>query len=327
MINLDSKKEYHSVGELVRDVFGASVYIANITGVQGGDINEAYRVSLSSGDLIFVKTNSIENADFFRKESDGLLALRHAGKIGVPHIMGTGIDREQGYSFLALEYIEGSARVNTYWETFGHQLAELHRAGCPVFLKEKKTVAIEGKQDGNSGRESGVRYGFPEDNYIGASAQKNHPGEKWVEFYRDCRLLPQITMAERYFDPDMRKKAEYLLDHLDSYLREPEFPSLLHGDLWSGNMLTGPDGKAWIIDPAVYVGDFETDLAMTQLFGSLPERFYDAYSEINPIDKKGYGVRRKLYDLYHLLNHLNLFGRTYLRSVVEIIEEYSVKIR
>ena len=185
----------------------------------------------------------------------------------------------------------------------GHQLAEMHRTEGASFFKS-----------GN--------YGFMEDNYIGSSVQKNQPMEKWIDFYRECRLLPQISMAERYLDVSVRKKVEYLLEHLDSYLREPEFPSLLHGDLWGGNMLTGPDGKAWIIDPAVYVGDFEADLAMTQLFGSLPKRFYDAYSEINSIDKHGYFERKKLYDLYHLLNHLNLFGEMYLRSVVEIIEEY-----
>lgn len=294
---------YYSVEELAKDVFGDSVYITNITGVHGGDINDAHRVSLSSGNLIFVKTNSISNADFFLKELNGLAALQSTGKIGVPGILGTGIDTRRGYSFLALEYIEGSARVNTYWETFGHQLAEMHRTEGASFFKS-----------GN--------YGFMEDNYIGSSVQKNQPMEKWIDFYRECRLLPQISMAERYLDVSVRKKVEYLLEHLDSYLREPEFPSLLHGDLWGGNMLTGPDGKAWIIDPAVYVGDFEADLAMTQLFGSLPKRFYDAYSEINSIDKHGYFERKKLYDLYHLLNHLNLFGEMYLRSVVEIIEEY-----
>ena len=119
------------------------------------------------------------------------------------------------------------------------------------------------------------------------------------------------------------KRADSLLEHLDAYLREPEFPSLLHGDLWSGNMMCGSDGKAWIIDPAVYVGDFEADLAMTRLFGSLPERFYAAYNEVNPIDRKGCAEREKLYDLYHLLNHLNLFGRSYLSSVAGIIREYA----
>ena len=126
-------------------------------------------------------------------------------------------------------------------------------------------------------------------------------------------------MAEKYFSDSLLQKADRLLSHLNQYMREPEFPSILHGDLWSGNILCGPDGKAWLIDPAVYVGDFETDLAMTQLFGSLPEKFYSAYNEINPVDWNGYKDRRLLYDLYHLLNHLNLFGGTYYDSVRKII--------
>ena len=235
-------------------------------------------------------------------------ALGATRKIKVPEVLGYGIDERRGCSFLAMEYIESAPRTEAYWKRFGHQLAELHRAECGLFVNPE-----DEKQ----------RYGFAEDNYIGAGPQKNDPSERWIEFYRECRLLPQIRRAERYLDLSVRRKADRLLDHLDSYLREPEFPSLLHGDLWSGNMMCGPGGSAWIIDPAAYVGDFEADLAMTQLFGSLPGTFYSAYSEINPIDREGYPERRKLYDLYHLLNHLNLFGAGYLGSVVEIINRFA----
>ena len=114
----------------------------------------------------------------------------------------------------------------------------------------------------------------------------------------------------------------YLLEHLDAFLREPEFSSLLHGDLWSGNVLRGPDGLAWLIDPAACVGDFEADLAMTRLFGGFPESFYAAYREINPPDPCGLDQRRDLYQLYHLLNHLNLFGAAYLGSVLDILRRY-----
>lgn len=306
----DEPIKYDSVKALVKAVYGEDVSITRTDSVAGGDINLAYRVSLSCGENIFVKTNSVRNADFFTAESEGLTALRAAGKIGVPRILGWGIDRRKGYSFLALEYIDSSPRIRLYWETFGHELAELHRTETEELVKRET--------DGAGG---GI-YGFSGDNYIGATPQNNHPAAKWTDFYRDCRLLPQIALAERYLSAQVRKKADRLLDHLDTYLREPEFPSLLHGDLWSGNMLCGPDGKAWILDPAVYVGDFEADLAMTQLFGSLPERFYAAYSEVNPIDREGYRERKKLYDLYHMLNHLNLFGTTYLGSVVGIIEAF-----
>ena len=305
-------EEYHSVEEMVQDVFGEGTRIERTDRVYGGDINDAYRETLSNGGHIFVKTNSIRNRAFFRTESRGLSALGASGKIGVPKILGTGTDEGRGISFLALEYIDSAPRIDTYWETFGHELAELHRAECLSFVASGEE---QGKFD--------LRYGFTEDNFIGASPQKNSPKEKWTDFYRECRLLPQLERAEHYLGVELMKRADSLLEHLDSYLREPEFPSLLHGDLWSGNMMCGSDGKAWIIDPAVYVGDFEADLAMTRLFGSLPERFYAAYNEVNPIDRKGCAEREKLYDLYHLLNHLNLFGRSYLSSVAGIIREYA----
>ena len=113
-----------------------------------------------------------------------------------------------------------------------------------------------------------------------------------------------------------------LLDHLEAYLPEPGFPSLLHGDLWGGNYIVGNDGEAWLIDPAAYVGHYEADLAMTELFGGFPQRFYHAYSEVNPIDA-GYGERRDLYNLYHLLNHLNLFGGSYFGAVRRVLHAYT----
>ena len=304
----NSKTVFRSLENAVQSAFGESAVILRSDSIPGGDINDAYRVTLSGGQKIFVKANRVRNLNFFLTEAEGLEALGATRKIKVPEVLGYGIDERRGCSFLAMEYIESAPRTEAYWKRFGHQLAELHRAECGLFVNPE-----DEKQ----------RYGFAEDNYIGAGPQKNDPSERWIEFYRECRLLPQIRRAERYLDLSVRRKADRLLDHLDSYLREPEFPSLLHGDLWSGNMMCGPGGSAWIIDPAAYVGDFEADLAMTQLFGSLPGTFYSAYSEINPIDREGYPERRKLYDLYHLLNHLNLFGAGYLGSVVEIINWFA----
>lgn len=298
---------YHSIEEMISACFGAGVHLLKMECVPGGDINQAYRVTLSSGNSIFVKTNAIHNVHFFLAEANGLEAFRSAEKIGVPKILGVGTDKKREVSFLAMEYIKSSQKTGNYWETFGYELANLHRACSSSFV----TL-----------REPGGKFGFAEDNYIGASPQKNDPKEKWVDFYRECRLLPQLTMAERYLPSAIRKKAQRLLEHLEDYMREPEFPSLLHGDLWSGNILCGDNEKAWIIDPAVYVGDCETDLAMLQLFGRIPESFWEGYRGIIPIDLKEYGERRPLYDLYHLLNHLNLFGYGYLGEVVDIIKHY-----
>ena len=294
-----------SLEEAITTLFGENMRIVSKRLIHGGDINEAYRLSLSDGNAVFMKCNTLKNMPFFEAEAKGLEALQKAGTIGVPKVLGIGADREQGISFLLMEYLEAAPRVSGYWEVFGRELAELHQADCYGFATENRNLP----------------FGFEADNYIGASLQINTPKESWITFFRECRLIPQFKMAEVYFDSHMRRQCTKLLDHLDSYLTEPEFPSLIHGDLWSGNAVCGPDGKAWILDPAAYVGHFEAELAMTELFGGYRDSFYEAYHEINPIDR-GYQDRRDLYNLYHLLNHLNLFGGSYLDSVQRILKKY-----
>ena len=298
--------KFDSLDAAVRALFGDGVRFAGRRPVHGGDINLAYRLSLSDGSALFMKCNSVKNLPFFTAEAQGLAALCGAGTIGVPHALAAGTDQAQGVSFLLMEYLESAPQVSRYWEVFGRELAALHRADC----------------SGVVSADSSLRFGFTADNYIGASPQKNTPAASWRTFFRECRLLPQFRMAEGYFDAGTRKQCVRLLDRLDSYLAEPDFPSLLHGDLWSGNAVCGPDGKAWILDPAAYVGHFEAELAMTELFGGFPSAFYAAYNEVNPIDG-GYRDRRDLYNLYHLLNHLNLFGGSYLSSVRRLLDHYA----
>lgn len=291
----------NSPEEVLASFFGKELQIIGKSRVYGGDINQSYKLTLSDGSAVFMKTNAPKNLPFFEAEAYGLEALRQMGSIGVVKVIGIGADKDM--SFLLLEYLKGAAKLERYWEVFGRELAELHRAKC-------------GQLTPNG------RYGFYEDNFIGATPQKNTPMMSWVDFFRENRLLVQIKMAERYFDQKTRRGFTRLLDNLDSYLCEPEFPSLIHGDLWSGNSSPGPDGKAWIYDPAAYVGHHEAELAMTELFGRCPEEFYRAYSEVSPIDS-GYRDRRELYNLYHLLNHLNLFGGSYLGSVKQILSRYA----
>ena len=168
----------------------------------------------------------------------------------------------------------------------------------------------------------GGEFGFAHENRIGATRQINTPHDTWISFYRDCRLKPQFDMASGYLSAPDRQKADWLLSHLDRYLTEPERPSLIHGDLWAGNMITGNDGKGWLIDPAVYWGHPEADIAMTELFGGFPRQFYDAYRSAGCLEA-GYADRRDLYNLYHLLNHLNMFGSGYLGSVRRILNRYA----
>lgn len=296
---------YESLAEALVSLFGNSVAIAQTDRLSGGDINKAYGLHLSTGDTVFMKANAKENASFFTAEALALSAIESTKTIGTPKILCTGTDagEEVGYSFLFLEYIESAAKIKNYWETFGHELALMHKAQTEKFT-------------------SGKKFGFLQDNFIGARKQVNQNSDSWIEFFRDSRLAPQFKDAESYFDEDDRKLITKLLDHLDEYLVEPENPSLLHGDLWSGNAICGSDGKAWLIDPAGYVGHAEADLAMTELFGGFDAEFYDAYKETNPL-QPGYDERRDLYNLYHLLNHLNMFGSGYFNAVKSILEEYT----
>lgn len=287
--------QFESLRSALAELSGSEEY--SVQPVFGGDINRAFRLT-ANGRNIFMKANRKENEAFFASETAGLDAIRKTETICVPETLGRGTDGRYG-AFLLLEWCEGR-QSRKFFENFGHQLAAMHRAETSKIVK---------------------KYGFPEDNFIGAGKQENTPEESWVVFFRDHRLKPQFQRADSWFESSDRKEIRHLLDHLEDYLPEPAFPSLLHGDLWSGNYLVGNDGEAWLIDPAVYVGHAETDLAMTELFGGFPQRFYGAYNEVNPIDS-GYRERRDLYNLYHLLNHLNLFGGGYLGSVREILRVF-----
>ena len=297
-------KQTNSLREAVAAAFGEGARIVDRAPVYGGDINRSWRLSLSDGSAAFLKTNAAKNLPFFAAEAVGLKALRSANAIGVPEAQAIGTDVGEGTSFMLMEYLDAAPRIAGYWETFGRELAKLHRADCRGLTGSDRP------------------FGFASDNFIGATPQKNAPGASWIAFFRECRLLPQMRMADGYFDAKVRKQCTKLLDHLDDHLTEPEFPSLIHGDLWSGNAVCGPDGKAWILDPAAYVGHHEAELAMTELFGGYPATFYRAYGEVNPIDG-GYRDRRELYNLYHLLNHLNLFGGSYRTAVQSVLNRYA----
>ena len=294
-----------SFAKALVSLFGTSVSVIHTDRLTGGDINKAYGLTLNTGDHIFMKANAKENAAFFTAEAAGLSAIESTHTIKTPEILCTGTDdgEEVGYSFLLLRFIESAEPKKDYWELFARELAALHKADTAPIL------------------DSTSKFGFFQDNYIGAGPQSNAQKDSWISFFRECRLAPQFKRADSYFSAEERSKITKLLDKLDDFLTEPAKPSLLHGDLWSGNVICGPEGKAMLIDPAAYVGHAEADLAMTELFGGFPEKFYSAYREANRIEK-GYEERRDLYNLYHLLNHLNIFGKNYLAPVLSIIEEY-----
>ena len=308
-MNITLPENYLSLAEALVSLFGKTIAINRTDRVSGGDINKAYALSLNNGKHIFMKANAKQNAAFFTAEAAGLCAIASTGTIGTPEILCTGTDdgEDVGYSFLLLKYIESGKPCSNYWEDFAHKLAALHNADTSGFF-----------DDGSS---SSSRFGFFQDNFVGARPQANTPCDSWVSFFRDNRLAPQFKAADSYFTTHDRELNTKLLDHLEEFLLEPEKPSLLHGDLWSGNAMCGPDGKAMLIDPACYVGHAEADLAMTELFGGFPQVFYEAYREARPL-QPGYEERRDMYNLYQLLNHLNLFGPSYLSAVQSIVAEY-----
>jgi fructosamine-3-kinase len=304
-------KQYNSLAGALVDLFGTSVKIAQTDRLSGGDINKAYGLTLTTGQHIFMKANAKDNAAFFTAEAAGLQAIADTHTIGTPRILCCGTDdgEDVGYSFLLLEYIQSAGRRSDYWEVLAQELAAMH--SVPVF-RQAQEPQVEGPAQ---------QYGFPQNNFIGARPQNNTWSDSWITFFRDQRLAPQFRDADSYFTPADREKITKLLDNLDRFLVEPERPSLLHGDLWAGNVMCGPDGKAMLIDPACYIGHREADLAMTQLFGGFPQAFYEEYKKAAPL-QPGYEERRDLYNLYQLLNHLNLFGPTYLGPVLSIVDEY-----
>lgn len=291
--------EYESLAAAVADVSGAE--ITEKHAVPGGDINRAYVLSLSNGERAFVKENARANRDFFRAEAEGLAAMKKTGAVRTPAVLAAGTDGDR--SFLLLSYIASGRPGPHTMEQLGYDLAAMHAADT-------------------AGGAANGRFGFVHDNYIGSGFQLNTPKDSWVTFFRECRLRPQFARAGGYFDAADKKRIERFLGHLDRYLAEPAHPSLLHGDFWAGNYMVDRDGAPWLIDPAAYVGHAEADIAMTELFGGFDQAFYGAYKEAAGLSAD-YRDRRDLYNLYHLLNHLNLFGGSYLSSVLAILHRYA----
>ncbi|HEX8834103.1 MAG TPA: fructosamine kinase family protein [Abditibacteriaceae bacterium] len=266
--------------------------VLDATAQSGGMINQTAQLQTPDGTL-FVKWNNNAPPQFFAKEARGLEALRATKTLRVPEVIT--VSDEAAVPFLVLEWIEPKIVWDkaAFARSFAHGLAALHR-----------TVALDGQ------------YGWSEDNYLGALPQQNSPRGSWPEFYRDCRLMPQIEMARgKGLLPADREallmqiieKTPVLLGGFSSR------PSLLHGDLWSGNYLVG-DGEAVLIDPAVHYGEREVEIAFIELFGGFPSGFLTAYNEAFPLED-GYESRRQLHQLYPLLVHLNLFGETYSADV------------
>lgn len=274
--------------QLIADTLGAAFRLSKLTPVSGGSINTAYRLEGNTGATpitLFAKCNRLDLLDMFIAETEGLKELRKAEAILVPEPVCYG--EAGGHAWLVTEYICFGSRKKGSLTSLGMQLADLHH--------------YKAKQ-----------FGWLRHNTIGSTAQMNGWSDNWIDFFRGCRLQYQLRLAATNgFTGTLQSKGERLLADLAVFFFSyTPVPSLLHGDLWGGNCAFDKTGQPVLFDPAVYYGDREADMAMTELFGGFTADFYHIYNEKWPLDK-GYKVRKTLYNLYHVLNHANLFGTGY----------------
>lgn len=271
--------------------------VVSVARVAGGDINDAFELGLAGRRSVFLKTHANAPLTMFDAEAAGLEFLREARALRVPEVLSVAPAGESA-PFLLLEFIRPGRPRPEFDVTLGRGLAALHRFGAPSF-------------------------GFRAANFIGRLVQDNREHTSWAEFYREQRLEPQLRAAEAAGRAPLalRRKFERLFAKLPELVGEAESPARLHGDLWSGNVHVDEHGAPCLIDPAVYGGHREMDLAMMRLFGGFDERVFSAYAEAYPL-AAGHAERVHLYQLYPLLVHVNLFGGGYLSSVERALSEY-----
>ena len=287
-----------SIQNGLSDALGEALDVHWIRNLHGGDINQAALIRSGDTDW-FLKYHRNAPKDMFTAEAQALDEISRQGCIRVPCPIARGSVGDT--TWLVLEYLEMTSRGPS--ALLGEQLAAMHAVTAD-------------------------RHGWARDNFIGSTPQYNSRNEDWVEFWRDCRLQPQLEMAgKKVYGGRLAGPGENLLAAMDQLLdgHKPA-ASLLHGDLWAGNKAFTPAGEPVIFDPATYYGDRETDIAMTGLFGGFGTEFYSAYEAHSPMPA-GYQLRRDLYNLYHMLNHFNLFGGGYLSRCEHIINRLLAEVR
>lgn len=288
------------IADKISDATGTAFHCNNQQAAGGGCINSTYTVR-DNDRAFFVKLNSADLSDMFEAEAAGLNEMAASNSIHVPAVICCGVSGNQ--AFLVLEQLELASGNTQSHDQLGQMLAQMHHCYSEQF-------------------------GWYRDNTIGSTPQHNDQSSDWVSFWRNQRLGFQLTLAARNgHSGHLQQLGERLLPEIDCFFSDyqPQ-ASLLHGDLWSGNYTFVNDGSPVIFDPAVYYGDREADLAMTELFGGFNTRFYQAYDEAYPLDA-GYAQRKVLYNLYHVLNHLNLFGGGYLSQAESMMSRLLAELR
>lgn len=285
-----SEQRYGPCQRALERLLGEPVEIREMASCSGGCVSDARRVETNRG-RFFVKRAPDSERGLLEAEAAGLEAIGRTGTLHCPAVIGVAAEEDE--AFLVLEWLDLSGRPDSAaMEALGRSFAAFH--------------AREGKS-----------FGWDRDNFIGPTPQINTPGDDWAAFFRDCRLAPQFRLARErgYHFPE----ADRLLDRVEALLEghRPR-PSPLHGDLWGGNVGVTGSGVPVVFDPAFYFGDRETDLAMTRMFGGFSDAFYRTYEKAFPLGE-GAKSRIALYNLYHTLNHANLFGGSYAANCTEII--------
>lgn len=288
---LDQHEIYEQV---ILETLGPMALLKSANLIAAGNHNQGIRLETSEG-IFFLKLNFDHEKKILAKEAEGLQLLRKSTFLKIPQFFGHG--RIEDYNYLLSEFIPSARQQLDYWENLGLGLAQLHL---------------------NTSR----KFGLDSDNYIASLHQRNHQFDNWLDFFIEQRLEPMLGRA--YFDRliplDFLKKFQTIYPKLESIFPK-EKPVLLHGDLWSGNVICDGEGQPCLIDPAVYYGHREMDLAFSKLFGGFDSRFYYAYDSIVPLEPD-FESRMGIYNLYPLLVHLNLFGTAYLPGIEKILKRF-----
>jgi len=268
--------------------------VEEIFPISGGDINEVYSVKTSKNIFVLKKNNSTDFPQMFEKEKKGLESISKAGAV-TPKVVQT--FENSGYQFLLLEFIEEGNIKPKFWKIFASDLAKIHQV-------------------------TNLTFGLEYDNYIGSLIQKNTSKKTWENFFIENRIKP---LVKRAFDRGLLQvKHDELFENLFFRLNEilpNEKPSLIHGDLWYGNLMNKNGKSPVFIDPAIYFGNREMDIAMTQMFGGFNENYLAFYEEIFPMES-GWKERIEIHNLYPSLVHLNLFGQSYLSGIERVINKF-----
>lgn len=288
------------LNDVIRQTFGSANAIVSSSAISGGTINQVFKLELADRQAVLLKL-AREGRPGFQSEVDGLTALASTNTFGVPEVFAVG---QTPAPFLIMEWIETERPTDEFWTCFGQQLAQLHRFS-PV--------------------DRGQKFGFNADNVIGETPQPNTLTESWAGFFCQHRLAFQFRLASQngFFAGDDQSRIEDFLAQVYEMLDSVGVtPSLIHGDLWSGNFLCDVNQRPVLIDPAVSYSHDEAEFSIMEMFGGFDSLFFDAYRRVHPPVVGGLD-RIEVYSLYHYLNHLNIFGRSYLADCWRIIKKYS----